>query len=97
MQNIQLTIPFMKIKEIIIEPVGNGKHVVSIDIGLINNSYRCLSRIRLDANKSWSNANIELTDKMIELINEIVSEIQNSYLNEKLLELTEDYNDNPVN
>lgn len=97
MENVQLIIPRLKLKDINIEVNSNGKHILSIDVGLINKSGRCLSRIRLDANKTWSNANIALTDNMKRLLNEIIVEIENEYLNEKLLELTEDYNDNPVN
>jgi hypothetical protein len=96
MENVQITIPRLRIKEIDIDVNNNGKHIISIDIGLINKSGRCLSKIRLDANKSWSNANIKLTDKMNELLNEFIFEVEKEYLNDNLLELTEDYNDNAI-
>jgi hypothetical protein len=96
MENIQITIPKLRIKEIDIDVNNNGKHIISIDIGLINKSGRCLSKIRLDANKSWSNANIKLTDRMNELLNEFIFEVEKEYLNDNLLELTEDYNDNAI-
>jgi hypothetical protein len=96
MENVQITIPKLRIKEIYIDVNNNGKHIISIDIGLINKSGRCLSKIRLDANKSWSNANIKLTDRMNELLNEFIFEVEKEYLNDNLLELTEDYNDNAI-
>jgi hypothetical protein len=96
MENVQITIPKLRIKEIDIDVNNNGKHIISIDIGLINKSGRCLSKIRLDANKSWSNANIKLTDRMNELLNEFIFEVEKEYLNDNLLELTEDYNDNAI-